>query len=495
MDQKPLMNSTPQAPAFIRPAAPSQAATQQRQLSGLTTLLTLEKEARHAPDINTLGFICVNETLRLLPYEQALFWQFDNPRLSPNRSTNKQGSATRQAVSILSFSGVAQFDADAPQVVWLRTMIIAQAGQEQSNQCHTLTINEVDPQQQEAWLQWSPAHVLWVPLPDPHHDTLLGGLWLARDQAWEVSEQKLAEHLASGYAHALALLKSRAKQRFLTFSLPHLIQKGILIALLVGVFIVPVRQSVLAPATVVAEQPTIIATPTDGVVYQFHVVPNQGVEIDQPLFDLDPTDIDNRLQVAKEELAVAVAHYQKAENQAFNRPESAGELASLRALMARSALQVEHAEQLLQRLHVTAPVAGVVMFSDINQWLGRPVRVGERILSIADPHHIEVEALLPVADALILEPGAETRLFLNTDPLHPLAGKLRYASYEASTTASGILAYRLRSVFLNMEAMTAQQNGPRLGLKGTIKLFGEKVPLFFYLFRRPFAALRQQTGW
>ena len=479
-------------------------ALSKRQLAGLTTLLSLEKEARHAPDLQALGFISVNESLRLLHYEQAIFWR--RLAVSPlsvshlfskqaNGTTDANGTGRPLTITIVSFSGITRFDPHAPHVVWLHNLIGQQTGLATSRKCHNLSVEQVDHSQRNAWLEWSPPHVLWVPLAEPCSGELLGGLWLARDLVWEAGEQRLAEHMADGYGQALALLLTKSKRNFISLAIPRIVRLALLGCLLVGLLLLPVQQSVLAPATVVAEQPTIMSAPADGVVQLFHVVPNQTVVVGQALFELDPTEVNHQLQVATEEMAVALAHYQKAESKAFQTPESGGELASLRALMARAATQAQHAKQLLQRLQVSAPVAGVVLFSDVNEWLGRPVRVGERILAIADPTNIEMEILLPVADALVFKPGTETRMFLHINPLNPLPGKLRYASYEASATPEGLLAYHLRSVFLDKDNMLGNQNGPRLGLKGTAKLFGEKVPLFIYLFRRPFSALRQRTGW
>ncbi|MBF0400630.1 MAG: HlyD family efflux transporter periplasmic adaptor subunit [Magnetococcales bacterium] len=451
-----------------------------RQLTGLTTLLSLEKEARHAADREALGFIMVNESLRLLPYNQAVFWSV----------------AADAAIRLVSFSGVARFDPHASQVVWLQSFISRHHQESAGQPCHTLALAQLEAADRADWQQWSHPHVLWLPFHHPHRNEVVGGLWLARDHPWERGEQRLAEHLADGYAHALVLLSRSARFSLHAWLWPRWLRGVVWLLLLLVLAGWPVRQSVLAPATVVARQPTLMAAPVDGVVYRFHVVPNQVVAVGQALFELDPTEFDNRLQLATEELAIAQAQYQKAANKAFQSVESGGEMATLRAAMLRAATQAEQARQLLQRLQVTAPVAGVVMFSDVNQWLGRPVRVGERILSIADPADIEVEILLPVADALVLEPGAETRLFLNTEPLQPLPGRLRYASYEASSTPEGVLAYRLRSTFLAETAFLAHKaDGPRLGLKGTAKLFGEQVPLVLYLLRRPLAALRQKTGW
>jgi len=52
------------------------------------------------------------------------------------------------------------------------------------------------------------------------------------------------------------------------------------------------------------------------------------------------------------------------------------------------------------------------------------------------------------------------------------------------------MAYRLRARFVDDDGATP----PRVGLKGTAKLYGETVPLAVYLFRRPLAAIRQHLG-
>ena len=93
---------------------------------------------------------------------------------------------------------------------------------------------------------------------------------------------------------------------------------------------------------------------------------------------------------------------------------------------------------------------------------------------------------LPVGDAIALEPGAEVALFLDSDPLHRYRATLQRAAYEAQPTPAGQLAYRLDAGF--------EETPPRIGLRGTAKLFGQRAPLAVYLLRRPLAALRQSVG-
>ena len=78
-----------------------------------------------------------------------------------------------------------------------------------------------------------------------------------------------------------------------------------------------------------------------------------------------------------------------------------------------------------------APRAGVVLFDDPSEWIGRPVTVGERILRIAAPDDVEIEAWLPLGDMLALPTGAAVKLYLNATPLDPVAGRLRYLAHDA----------------------------------------------------------------
>ena len=81
---------------------------------------------------------------------------------------------------------------------------------------------------------------------------------------------------------------------------------------------------------------------------------------------------------------------------------------------------------------------------------------------------------------------AAIALFLDSDPLNRHMATLERAAYQAQSNAAGQLAYRLDARF--------DQAPPRIGLRGTAKLFGARAPLALYLLRRPLAALRQAVG-
>jgi hypothetical protein len=161
----------------------------------------------------------------------------------------------------------------------------------------------------------------------------------------------------------------------------------------------------------------------------------------------------------------------------------------LQARLEQQRAETGYLRDLLARIELRAARDGIAVFDDPNEWLGRPVTTGERILLVADPARVALEIRLPVADAIRLEPGAEVRLFLNTDPGAPVPAVLEQAGYRAQPGPDGVLGFRLKAQF------PAGAAPLRIGLKGTAKLYGEQVTLAQYLLRKPISALRTWLGY
>lgn len=442
-----------------------QADIQQRQLQGLGTLLQLQHAARHAEDTAALGFIVVNETRALLEYRQAALW------------------VNRPSSQVAALSGVAVLDANAPYVAWLRQLGEWRHGLAEG---HTplLDPHDLPAGLAEQWGQWLPPYGLWLALRAPGGEAI-GGLLLAREQPWQEEEAHLLEALLDAYGHAWhALLPRPSWWRRLT---PDRNQAWLLLALAL-VLCFPVHQSVLAPVEVAASDPTVVRSPMQGVVDRFHVEPNQAVADGQLLITLDNTDLSNRLEVSRKALAVSEAEYRRGAQQAVFDNKSKAELSILKGHVDQHAAEVAYMEDLLARSQVKAPHAGIAIYSDPHDWLGKPVEVGERLLMVADPARVELAVRLPVADFIELEPGDEVAAFLNVDPQHPLSAKLYYASYQAEVGPDEVLAYLVKARF------DEGQPPPRIGYKGTAKLYGRPATLFYHLFRRPLGALRQWLG-
>lgn len=436
---------------------------QERQLTALTVFLHLEERARLAANATDLAFVMVNETLQLLKYRQAILW----------RGTGK--------VEVVAVSGVDKPDANAPFIIWLKGLIRHLVIQPEAGKETTLTVANIPEPLAAGWREWLPEQVLWCPFEQGGE--VAAGLLLCRPQPWSEGEIKLTNRLLAAYQHAWFALAGRRASP--ARRIPR--RWGVLLGL--AALLLPLRLSVLAPAHVAPLQPIIVSAPLDGVIQRFHVTPNQAVHQGDLLFAYDDTSNRNRLLVAKKALEVAEAKSMRARQMAFSDEESKAELAVLEAEAAEKRAEMATMAEVLERSRVKADRDGVAVFGDVNDWLGKPVKVGEKILTLADPARVEVEVWLPVADAIHLEPGAEVAFFLNIEPTHPLPATVREISYEAQVTPDEVLSFRLHA------ALAPEVTPPRIGLRGTAKIHGEPVTLFYYIMRKPLAALRQWVGW
>lgn len=450
----------------------------------LLTLLELAQRARAAASANELAFLAVNDTRALAPYRQAALWRGDG--------------------GVHTLSGVVAVEANAPYAQWLNQLCRALAEAHTGDALLAVDVAQLPPAIAAAWDEWLPAAATWIPLralngksappTDPAGLLLAGDTLLSSEQAALVGEWMDTWQHAWHAAHpptrwSLALLPSRLRawwrggakedQQRRRRRRQWAVGLGLL-----AVLLFPVRLTVLAPGELVPANPATIRAPLDGVIAEFAVRPNQMVEAGQPLFSFDQAPIGSRLDVAREGLSTAQAEYRQAAQMMLNDPRAKGQLAGLLGKMAEKQAQASFLEGQAQRSRVLAPQGGIVLFDDPSEWIGRPVQTGERIMQVASATDVEIEAWVPIGDAIPLAEQAPLNLYLAASPLTPLTGTLRYMSHRATPRPDGSYAYRVR-------AKLDAASGQRIGLKGTAKLAGERVPLIYWMLRRPLASIRQ----
>lgn len=442
--------------------------------SPLITLLGLARRVRQVRDPAELGFMAVNDSHALAAYRQAALW-FERG-------------------GVRALSGVVQVEANVPYVQWLDracAALLAQGG----GQPREVTAASLPEPIGSDWAEWLPGHGLCVPLGE-------GGIALfARDQPWRDEEVGLLVEWMDAWHHAwngIAGPRSLPWWRSPAVLLralrpapgrPWWRQRAVAWAVGVAVLLLfPVRLSVLAPGELVPSAPAVIRAPFDGVVASFLVKPNEPVRQGQPLLTLDDTSLVSRLQVARQALATAEAELRQVSQQALVDTRYKAQLVVLSGKMQERRAEADYLQGQLERAHVAAPRDGLALFDDPAEWVGKPVVTGERILRVAAPDDVELEAWLPVSDAIPLPSGATATLYLNASPLAPVAATVRYVAHEAVARPDGTYAYRLRAALQG-------RTDHRVGLKGTARLQGPWVPLIYWTLRRPLAALRQFAGW
>ena len=168
----------------------------------------------------------------------------------------------------------------------------------------------------------------------------------------------------------------------------------------------------------------------------------------------------------------------------LNDPQARGQISTLLGTIAEKEAEATFLQGQSERSRVLAPGAGIVLLDDPSEWIGRPVQIGEKIMQVAAANDVEIEAWVPIGDAIPLAEQAQVQLYLAASPLTSLSGTLRYMSHRATARPDGSYAYRVRATL----ATAADQ---RIGLKGTVKLYGDQVSLAYWVLRRPLAVVRQ----
>lgn len=446
----------------------------------LLLLLELARRARAAESAEELAFLAVNETHVLHAYRQAVFWLDDG--------------------GIKALSGVVQPDTNVPYTQWLervcRYLHNAKTGS------RVVTAGDIPCELAEEWSEWLPAFGFWVPVESGKESSGvgLGGVFFAADQPWPEAHIDLLREWIDIWRHAWlahsrpdALTLGRMKKVVRRWfegevNIPWWKQRRVrAVGLMLAVLLFPVRLSVLAPGELVPANPAVIRAPLDGVIGQFHVKPNEPVKTGQSLFGFEEASIVTRLEVANQSLATAQAEYRQFAQQAVSDARSKAQLATLLGKIEEKRAEADYQREQLDRSRVMSPQDGIAIFDDPMEWIGRPVQTGERIMRIAAPGDVEVEAWLPIGDAIPLSAGASVTLYLAASPLNSLSGQVRYVAYDATMRPEGAYAYRLRA---KLDGSTHQ----RVGLKGTARINGRWVPLFYWVIRRPLGTIRQTLG-
>lgn len=441
-------------------------------LAGL--LATLEARARAANNLAELGFSIANDTYSLLGFRQTLVFEGDDDS------------------SLLTVSGLARPTEDSPYLVWLRRTWSWLQPQLASKPGWFVPLAEGDAtpaEVREGWSEWWPSGVFAILLRRRAGEPL-GWVCFLLDQPPTDDQAQVVAQLAQTWSYCWEMLVGKPRPSWKSHWHKLSTKQRRLAAAVFGLFLLlPIHQSALAPAEVIAMDSTAVAAPLDGVIKTIHVKPNQTVKPGQLLFSLDDTTLRNRLDVAHKSIAVADAELLATTQKAFDNAQSKGDLALLggRAFEKRAELAAIQAQ--LARIDVVASHEGVAVFGEPDDWLGRPVSTGERIMLLANPEKPGVLIHLPVADAIALEIGAPVKLFLTIRPLSPLDAVVTETSYQAVLSPEGVASYRLRAAF------TDATNHARIGIRGTAKVYGGWVCLGYYLLRRPLATLREWSGW
>ena len=436
----------------------------------IARLISLEKKTREAKSKDELNFLVVNETREIIDYTTSF--------LLLKSATDK--------FHINAISDIASIDRTAPLVTFVESII------NHKTKINLKEIESIDLEQFSKKIKKQkpkniPQYLLCIPIFSPQRG-LQGYLLLARNKNFNENENELVQHLSRTYGHAY--------NTFLTnFSIKNFLKKNftgkkrwITISVIILIFLFPVRMTSTAPVEVVAKNPFLITSPFDGVVKKIIANNNDQTKPGDLLVLLEDIDLSNEFNLAKQSLQVAEKELLRTRQSSFTDNEQKSRLAELVAQVDLKRVELKSAERKLKNSKIYSEKKGVVIVDRKSDWQGKPVAVGEKILTIADPNNIEFLIWLPVKDSIVINQDANTNIFLDINPMSSYKGNIIRSTYEPELSPEEVLSYKLISSF------KGNRDTPRIGLRGTAKVYGNRTILFYYLFRKPITFIRQLIG-
>jgi len=435
----------------------------------IARLIGLEKKSREARTQDELNFVVVNETRQI--------FDFVNSYLLLKTPTDKY--------HVKAVSDLATVDRTAPLVTFVENIINDQKNTN-LKEIQNLEVDKISRSLKIKKPKNIPDNILLIPIFSPQRG-LQGFLITTRNEKFNDNEVELARHLSLTYGHAY--------NTFLTdFSIKDFLKKNftgkrswIIILSIIFILIIPIKITSTAPVEVVPKNPRLITAPFDGVVKNIIVNNNDKINSGDLLIQIEDTDLKNSFNLAKQSLQVAEKELLRSRQFSFSNNEEKARLAELMAQVDLKKAEVESTSERLKNSKIYADKDGIAIVDQKNNWQGRPVSVGEKIITIANPEKVEFLIWLPVKDSLIIKENTDVKVFLDINPIKPLKGKLKRASYQSSLSPEEVLSYQISASFEGEEI-------PRIGLRGTAKIYGSRVTLFYYLFRKPITFVRQLIG-
>lgn len=420
-----------------------------------------------AEALSKINFILANDT-----------WHLFNQFQSVILTTNQIGK-----FKVNTISSLIEPNAQSSFSLWIERVAEDIAKMEKFNGADYLLLNADDFKDfsKEHWGDYWPHHILAVPFFDSQKECM-GLAIFSREQAFTEEESSLFLSITKTAIHRYFALTQVWKNKWkISKKL-----KQVLLALFL-VSLIPTKMSVNAPGEIVALNAKIVASPIEGTIKEFHVGQNEYVEKGAVLFSLDDELLKSKLEIAENAYKAASADLLSSQQKALVNEESKAEIAILEAKVLEKRAEVTQSLKALEYSKIKALESGYFIYSDENDWIGKPIVMGEKIGQIAAKEDLAVKIYLPADNAIEIQKGDEISLSLNISPLTNIKGEIDTISFSPSLSPENVVSYKLRGKIENNDEA-------RIGYRANVKIYGDRYPIIYQILRRPIGYLRLWLG-
>jgi hypothetical protein len=433
----------------------------------LALINQLQLKAYLAESVASLSFIIVNDTIILAPFKRAVLWRCSSKR-----------------PKVLSISGQAAVTQKSALAKEWKKLVKKLKNPKIASALKAEDFIDAKKDWENYQKNHQQAEVLWVPIYSDKHQTI--GLWIERWNAepWNDEEQNKFKLLAQGYSAAWKTLAHR-------FTLSSVLKKKTpyaFVALLAFLLVVHVPLRIVAPCEVVPRDPILVTAPLNGIISEIHVEPSQYVKKGELLFEYDKRIPLQQLKVAEKQVEIIESEIHRSMTKGYGDKQSLNELSVLSLKLEKEKIQLDLARYHASKLDALSPVDGIVLIDNPEDWRGKPVQAGERVLVVSDPDKTKIRAWVPIDDNIRIDKEQPMKIILNVDPATTLEANLLFIANNSIISDKDVPAFEAEAKWIS------DPENMRMGLKGSAVLYGDKVSLFYYLFRKPWASIRGFFG-
>lgn len=436
-------------------------------LNILTAINKLTLKAFATKNKKNLAFLILNDTIQVIRYDRAVLWSYDN-------NTPKMLGVSGQTA--------------APETSdFSKKLKVLVEDLQDPNIPHVLSA-EYFVNKKDLWKQYSETppgpSVLWFPIMSNGKRRL--GLWLERwgGSTWTNQEGEILNFLVQAYGLAW--------ENLTPYYGLHTLRKKVLwiagVLSLLALFVIRVPLRIVAPCEVVPRDPIMVTAPLEDIIDKVDVKPGEIVHKGEILFEYDKRVALQSLKIAQNQVRVAQEDLSRAKTLAFKEEKALAEVSILEAKLKKEQANLALAKYRASQLVVHSPQDGVTIFENPDEWRGKPVKVGEKVMMVSDPNHTKIRLWIPESDNIPLEMNKPIYIFLNVTPTVSREAKLEFISNASTVTPQNLVSFMAEAEWVN------PNEDVKLGLKGSAILYGEKVSLIYWIIRKPWISLRNFLG-
>lgn len=435
-------------------------------LNIVTAINRLTLQAVSVKQRQALIFLMLNDTIQVMRYDRATLWDLET-----------------RTPKLLGVSGQSTVNASTDIAKKWKKLVQDMQGRDKPQ---ILSPNSFD-KTKALWQEYQGSSftpsILWLPVFVNGKPRL--GLWLERweKRVWTPQEGEILQNLSQAYGVAWEKFESRTPQYIKKWLIP-----GLLTALFLSATLIRLPLRVVAPCEVVPQDPYLITAPLEDIIERINVKPGQAVKSGDVVAEYDKRVALQTLRIAQEQVLVAQRDLNRAKTLAFRDEKSLAEVAVLAAKLKKEEANLALARHRASQLLIRTPINGITMLENPDEWRGKPVQVGEKILMIINPENTKIRLWIPEHDHVILDITQPIKVFLNTTPTINRPATLSFISNASSVNEKNLVSFMAEAEWIE------PQTDVRPGLKGTAILYGEKVSLFYWLIRKPWASFREYVG-